>query len=239
MESISKPLGGAILALALVAAITSLATVAMTITTALGLAWPDALFTLLAFAIAAALAFACLRALSSTGIAFAGGVAIAALPTLFLAARHEINHWDDFMTWLGNAIYIWTHGGFPTPAAPPVASVWPGYPPAFSFVLASVWSSAGRVVETAGPVINVACLLLLPALVMRVVADRAPRDVCRRPRHWWRLPRPSRSPPNRRCRAAPRGRPIGSPSGRSWRSSSTSSRPASCLRSCSCWRSLC
>src|SRR5262249_38870799 len=68
-----------------------------------------------------------------------------------------------------NATYIWRLGGFPTPAAPPVASELPGYPPASSLVLAALWSLAGRVVDDTGPVLNVLALMVLPALTLRAL----------------------------------------------------------------------
>ena len=151
----------------------------MTVTTALHVAWPNLLFQLLAGGLVAALVFAHARNFSSTGIAFALGVVCGTLPCLLIAAHHEIDHWDDFMTWLANALHIWKFGAFPTVAAPPVASNWPGYPPGSSLVLAAIWSVAGRVVESAGPVVNVACLMVLPGLVLRVVGNRQPQGPLR------------------------------------------------------------
>jgi len=60
---------------------------------------------------------------------------------------------------------------------PPLASALPGYPPGSSIVLAAVWSAAGEVVESAGPVINVACLMNLPGLVLRILCVGPPRGL--------------------------------------------------------------
>jgi hypothetical protein len=73
------------------------------------------------------------------------------------------------MTWLPNARYLWVFGAFPTPDQPPVASVWPGYPPGSSLLLAAVYSLAGRAVESAGALLNVACLMVLPGLAARTI----------------------------------------------------------------------
>lgn len=170
-----RPLGGGIIALALAAALDIAATMAMTATTAWHVSWPDVAFRCLAAALIAVLLFAHARNFSAIKAAFTFGVVCGIAPSLLIAAHHEIDHWDDFMTWLGNALYIWKFGSFPTVAAPPVASIWPGYPPGSSIVLAAVWSAAGRVIETAGPLINVACLALLPGLALRAVGKQ-PRD---------------------------------------------------------------
>jgi len=168
----SEPLSGGIIALALVSGITVIATLLMTLTTALSFSWPDVWFRWLALFLAAAVLLAQLGNLSLSRIASTLGVVCGAVPSLVIAAQHEVDHWDDFMTWLSNALYIWKFGTFPTPSAPSVASVWPGYPPGSSIVLASIWSVAGHVVETAGPVLNVACLMILPGLVLRILVSR-------------------------------------------------------------------
>jgi hypothetical protein len=160
--------------LALAGALTTAATIVMTATTALHWSWPDAAFRCLAAALLAALLFAHARNLSVRNAAFACGVAAGIAPSLWIAAHHAIDHWDDFMTWLGNALYIWKFGAFPTDAAPPVASVWPGYPPGSSIVLAAIWSAAGHVVEIAGPLINAACLAILPGLALRAAGRDLP-----------------------------------------------------------------
>jgi hypothetical protein len=162
-------LSGGVRALALVAAISTAATFAMTATTAGGLAWPNAAFELLGLIIIGAAIIAHARRLSAAQLAFVAGVIAASVPSLAAATHHWLDHWDDFMTWLPNATYIWRLGGFPTPAAPPVASELPGYPPGSSLVLAALWSLAGRVVDDSGPVLNVLTLMVLPALTLRAL----------------------------------------------------------------------
>ena len=160
---------GGLRALAAVAALSTAATFAMMTTTALHVAWPDAAFRLLALALGAAVLLAHARHLSRGQLTFMAGVMAASAASLVAAAQHPLTHWDDFMTWLPNATYIWKLGMFPTAAVPPVASDLPGYPPGSSIVLAAIWSLAGRVVDDAGPVLNVFCLMVLPGLALRTL----------------------------------------------------------------------
>ena len=160
-------LSGGIRALAMVAAISTVATLLMTATTASHIAWPNGAFQLLGIAIIAAVVVAHARRVSTAQLAFMAGVLAASLPSLATAGQHWLDHWDDFMTWLPNAVYVWKMGGLPTVAAPPAASDLPGYPPGSSIVLAAIWSLAGRVVDDAGPVLNVLCLMVLPGVILR------------------------------------------------------------------------
>src|SRR5467141_3870687 len=173
----SPPLDPGIVALALVSAIVLAATIVLIATTALHIAWSDRCFQWLAATMAAACVSAHARNFSPAGIAFASGAICGALPSLWSAAWHATDHWDDFMTWLPNALYLWKYGAFPTAAALPVASGLPGYPPASSIVLAAVWNAAGEVVEAAGAVINVISLMILPGLVLRTLRVARPDSV--------------------------------------------------------------
>src|SRR5258708_7236532 len=173
----SPPLDPGIVALALVSAIVLAATIVLIATTALHIAWSDRCFQWLAATMAAACVSAHARNFSPAGIAFASGAICGALPSLWSAAWHATDHWDDFMTWLPNALYLWKYGAFPTAAALPVASGLPGYPPASSIVLAAVWNAAGEVVEAAGAVINVISLMILPRLVLRTLRVAQPDGV--------------------------------------------------------------
>ena len=108
-----RPLSGGLIALALVAGLDIAATMAMTATTVLHLSWPAVAFHALAAALLAALVLAQARNFSAANAAFVLGVACAILPALVIAAQHATDHWDDFMTWLGNAHYIFSFGAFP------------------------------------------------------------------------------------------------------------------------------
>ena len=171
-------LSGGIRALALVSAISTAATLAMTATTVAHMAWPNIAFQVLGVGLVAAVVVAHARRVSAGQLMFMAGVIAASLPSLVIAALHWLDHWDDFMTWLPNAVYIWKKGGFPTPAAPPVASDLPGYPPGSSIVLAALWSLAGRVVDNVGPVLNVLCLMILPGVTLRAL-DIGPQSLVR------------------------------------------------------------
>src|SRR5260370_4238369 len=138
----SPPLDPGIIALALVSAIVLAATIVLIATTALHIAWSDGWFQGLALTMAAACVSAHARHFSPARIAFASGVTCGALPSLRSAAWHATDHWDDFMTWLPNALYLWKYGAFPTAAALPVASGLPCYPPASSIVMAAAWNAA-------------------------------------------------------------------------------------------------
>lgn len=160
---------GGVRALTAVAAIGTAATLAMAATTALQLAWPNVVFPLLGIAMGVAILLGYVRIPSTRQLAFMAGVLAASAASLVAAAQHRLTHWDDFMTWLPNATYIWKLGTFPTVVAPPVASDLPGYPPGSSIVLAAAWGLAGRVVDDAGPVLNVLCLMVLPGLILRAL----------------------------------------------------------------------
>src|SRR5258707_6150812 len=160
-------LGGGISSLAAVSVISGAATVILLATPAGGVSLSDNWFRLLAVLLAAAVIIAQARGFSSRRAAFALGVVCASLPSLVIAARHPINHWDDFWFWLPNALYIWKFGALPTPAFPPVASFLPGYPPGSSVILAAVWSVAGNVVDTARSQLHLG-LLMVPSHVLLV-----------------------------------------------------------------------
>jgi hypothetical protein len=80
------------------------------------------------------------------------------LPVLLRAAMSEAVLWDDFWQWLPNAAYAYAHDSLAWPDLPPSVSRWPGYPPSMPLMIAGASFVAGRFVETAGPVINVALL---------------------------------------------------------------------------------
>jgi hypothetical protein len=170
-------LGGGISSLAAVSVVSNAATLVLIATTAAGVRWPDSAFRVMAALLLATVIIAQTRSFSSRRAIFGLGVLCASLPSLVIAAGHLINQWDDFQTWLPNALYIWTFGALPTPALPSVASYLPGYPPGSTLILAAVWSVAGRVVDTAGPTLNVACLMVLPGVFLRaldITPDQAP-----------------------------------------------------------------
>src|SRR5260370_9743494 len=102
----SPPLDPSVVTLALVSAIVLATTIVLTATTALHIAWSDSCFQWLAATMAAACVSAHVRNFSPARIAFASGVMCGALPSLWSAARHTTDHWDDFMPWLPNACFF-------------------------------------------------------------------------------------------------------------------------------------
>jgi len=113
------------------------------------------------------------------GAEIAGGL-LGALPVVIALAAARAVHWDDFMTWLPNALSIAVLG---RPAfvvsAHPVPSTWGAYPPASSLAVVAVWSVVGRSLETAAGWINVAALLSLSGLIVREIGVR-PKTVATR-----------------------------------------------------------
>ena len=91
------------------------------------------------------------------------------LPVLLRAALSEAMLWDDFWQWLTSAAYAYAHDSLAWPDLPPSVSRWPGYPPAMPLMIAGASFLAGRFVETAGPVINVALLAGFCALLAEAV----------------------------------------------------------------------
>ncbi len=94
------------------------------------------------------------------------GCILGLLPMLFLSAVTPARHWDDFMTWLPSAEYIYLFKGLPVIGGPPTISVYPGYPPGMPLLLTSAWTFAGHFINNAGGVINVASLAVLAGLVV-------------------------------------------------------------------------
>lgn len=106
------------------------------------------------------------------GPEIAGGLlGVVPLVIALLAAR--VVHWDDFMTWLPNALSISVFGrpAFAMPEGA-VPSTWGAYPPAASLAVAAVWSAFGRSLETAAGWINVAALLSLSGVIVREIGVR-------------------------------------------------------------------
>lgn len=160
-------LDGGILALACVSIVVSAGVTILVATTANAIAWPEWMFIGFFAAVTFAAIVPFLR--RSSDLAVIAGLLIGAIPAFYAAFTHQVDHWDDFWTWLPNALHIATFGTLPTDANPPIVSKWPGYPPAVSLLLASVWRTFNVTAENAGPVINVVALLVLAGLAWRVI----------------------------------------------------------------------
>jgi hypothetical protein len=160
-------LDGGVLALAFVSIIISAGVTILIATTVVAVAWREWMFIGFFAAVAFAAIVPFLR--RRPDLATAAGLLCGAVPAFYAAFTHQIDHWDDFWTWLPNALHIAIFGMLPTEILPPVISKWPGYPPASSLLLASFWRTFGVTAENAGPVVNVLALLTLAGLVWRVI----------------------------------------------------------------------
>jgi hypothetical protein len=79
-------------------------------------------------------------------------------PILVGAAGSSAAMWDDFWNWLPSAAYAYSHDSLVWPDLPPSFSIFPGYPQSMPLMIAAASSMAGRFLEAAGPIINVALL---------------------------------------------------------------------------------
>jgi len=155
--------GGAVLCLVLT----------LSLTTALGRTFPAEVPLLAAAIVAAVSASLILRGVrAGRGAEIAGGL-LGAVPVVIALAAARVVHWDDFMTWLPNALSIAVHGrpAFAMPEGA-VPSTWGAYPPASSLAVVAVWSVVGRSLETAAGWINVAALLSLSGVIVREIGVR-------------------------------------------------------------------
>src|SRR5260370_9401725 len=97
-------------------------------------------------------------------------------PILVRAAGNQAAHWDEFWHWLPNAAYAFSHGSLVKLVLAPSFSHFPGYPQAMQLMIAAASLVAGRVLEAAGPVVNVALLAGVRALLADAIAAAlAPR----------------------------------------------------------------
>ncbi len=143
----------------------------LAVTARLPLSW-----TMLALALLAALAAVARRAVPGGRVTW---VALAlTLPVLLTAATSQAVLWDDFWQWLPNAAYAFRYDSLAWPDLPRPFAKFPGYPPTLPLMIAGASFVAGRFVETAGPVINVALL----AGFCAVLADAAAAALTRRGR---------------------------------------------------------
>jgi hypothetical protein len=92
------------------------------------------------------------------------------LPILVGAAGSRAAMWDDFWNWLPSAAYAYGHDSLVWPDLPPSFSIFPGYPQGVPLTIAAASFIAGRFLEAAGPIINVALLAGSSALFAEALA---------------------------------------------------------------------
>ena len=91
-------------------------------------------------------------------------------PILVRAAGNQAALWDEFWHWLPNAAYAFSHGSLVKLGLAPSFSHFPGYPQAMQLMIAAASLVAGRFLEAAGPVVNVALLAGVSALLADAIA---------------------------------------------------------------------
>src|SRR5436190_11010874 len=122
---------------------------------------------------------ACLAALSMMGLLMRrrcpGGrstwiALVLVLPILVGAAGSRAAMWDDFWNWLPSAAYAYGHGSLVWPDLPASFSIFPGHPQGVPLMIAAASFIAGRFLEAAGPITNVALLAGSSALFAEALA---------------------------------------------------------------------
>lgn len=91
-------------------------------------------------------------------------------PILVRAAGNEAALWDEFWHWLPSAAYAFSHDSIVKLGLTPSFSQFPAYPQAMPLMIAAASLVAGRFLEAAGPVINVALLAGGSALLADAMA---------------------------------------------------------------------
>jgi hypothetical protein len=91
-------------------------------------------------------------------------------PILIRAAGNQAALWDESWHWLPSAVYAFSHDSLVKVGLPPSFSHFPGYPQAMQLTIAAASLVAGRFLEAAGPVVNVALLVGASALLADAVA---------------------------------------------------------------------
>jgi hypothetical protein len=91
-------------------------------------------------------------------------------PILVRAAGNEAALWDEFWNWLPSAAYALSHDSLVKLDLAPSFSQFPAYPQGMPLMIAAASLVAGRFLEAAGPVINVALLAGVSALLAEAMA---------------------------------------------------------------------
>src|SRR5260221_559494 len=91
-------------------------------------------------------------------------------PILVRAAGNQAALWDEFWHWLPSAAYAFNHDSLVKFGLAPSFSHLPAYPQAMPLMIAAASLVAGRFLEAAGPVVNVALLAGVSALLADAIA---------------------------------------------------------------------
>jgi hypothetical protein len=91
-------------------------------------------------------------------------------PILFHAAANQAALFDEFWHWLPSAAYAFSYGSLVKVDLAPSLSQFPAFPQAMPLMIAAASLIARRFLEAAGPVINVALLAGMSALLADAMA---------------------------------------------------------------------
>jgi len=86
-------------------------------------------------------------------------------PILLYAAASMATQWDEFWQWLPNAVYAFTYDSFVWPDLPQAFARFPGYPQGLPLITVAASLLAGRFLENASAVFNIALLGAFCALL--------------------------------------------------------------------------
>jgi len=114
-----------------------------------------------------------------------GRMALLALPLVALAATMRPSQWDEFSHWLEAADYLLRTDGFPGPGRPPMGGDYPAYPYGFPLLHYLAGRIGGGLIETTGPVVNLALLLLAAVPVLAMARRTLGGDGGGRPAWGW------------------------------------------------------
>lgn len=106
------------------------------------------------------------------------GLMIVALsaPLILLITDMVPSQWDESVTWLPNARFLFDHDGFPTRQNPNLLSGYPAYPYGIPTVAYLASRITGRFVENAAALFNVVLFLCLALSVAKFVAAALAND---------------------------------------------------------------
>jgi hypothetical protein len=91
-------------------------------------------------------------------------------PILVHAAGNQAALWDEFWQWLPSAAYAFSHDSLVKLGPAPSLLHFPAYPQAMPLTIAAGSLVAGRFLEAAGPVVNIALLAGVSALLADAIA---------------------------------------------------------------------
>jgi hypothetical protein len=105
-----------------------------------------------------------------------GRIAVLGLPLLVMVSAMRGSQWDDFGHWLLIPRYLLDTDAFPSSANPYTDAGLAAYPYAWHFITYLAGRVAGQLVESAGPLFNIALIFGFGLLVVRLIRRGAGLD---------------------------------------------------------------